>query len=208
MWLSLNAKTYLRFHNLIIPGRNGTTQIDHLVVSPYGLFIVETKNISGWIFGSENRSKWTQVLYRNKYSFQNPLRQAFRQKKILCEFLGLDQSKVQTIVYFVGNCKFKTELPDHVITSGIGRFIKQFQKQILSTEEVNKVVKLLRKQLSESSLSLRDHLLSLRKRHSSITHCPRCGSSLVLRKAKEGANAGENFFGCEDYPKCRFTTHA
>src|SRR5690606_28547953 len=138
----------------------------------------------------------------------NPLRQDFRQKKILCEFLGLDQSKVQTIVYFVGNCKFKTELPDHVITSGIGRFIKQFQKQILSTEEVNKVVKLLRKQLSESSLSLRDHLLSLRKRHSSITHCPRCGSSLVLRKAKEGANAGENFLGCEDYPKCRLTSLA
>lgn len=40
-------KTYHRFHNLIIPSRNGTTQIDHVVISPYGVFIIETKNMGG-----------------------------------------------------------------------------------------------------------------------------------------------------------------
>jgi len=73
MWLSLNSKVYQRFHDIIIPAKNGTTQIDHLLVSPYGLFIVETKNKKGWIFGSEDQQKWTQSLYGNNYSFQNPL---------------------------------------------------------------------------------------------------------------------------------------
>ena len=119
MWLSLDAKTYRRFHNVIIPSKNGTTQIDHLLVSPYGLFIVETKNKKGWIFGSENQPKWTQTLYRKKYSFQNPLRQTFRQKKILSEFLNLNESIIHTIVYFVGDCSFKTPLPANVIRSSV-----------------------------------------------------------------------------------------
>ena len=63
MWLSLDSNVYRRFHDVIIPSKNGTTQIDHLLVSPYGLFIVETKNRKGWIFGSENQPKWTQTLY-------------------------------------------------------------------------------------------------------------------------------------------------
>ena len=44
MWLFLNNRTYKRFHNIIIPSSSGTTQIDHLVVSPFGVFIIETKN--------------------------------------------------------------------------------------------------------------------------------------------------------------------
>jgi len=75
MWFSLSANTYRRFHNIILPSKNGTTQIDHPLISRHGLFIVETKNKKGWIFGSENQSKWTQTLYKKKYTFQNPLRQ-------------------------------------------------------------------------------------------------------------------------------------
>lgn len=205
IWLSLNAKTYVRFHNLIIPGKNGTTQIDHLLVSRYGLFIIETKNKKGWIFGSANQPKWTQVIYGKKYSFQNPLRQTFRQKKILCEFLDLDETMVHTIVYFVGNCKFKTQLPDNINTTGLGRYIKQFQNQIISIEDVHRVSKAIEKHLSESPLSKRDHIKSLRKRQSSNTICPRCGSTLKKRIVKQGSNAGAEFLGCENYPKCRFT---
>ena len=74
LWFSLDKELYRRFHDVIIPSSNGTTQIDHILVSPFGLFIVETKNKKGWIYGSETQSKWTQVFYKNKYSFQNPLR--------------------------------------------------------------------------------------------------------------------------------------
>lgn len=188
--------------------KNGTTQIDHLIISTFGIFIVETKNKKGWIFGAEKQHSWTQSIYGKKYSFQNPLRQAFRQKKVLSEFLNLDESKIYTVIYFVGNCKFKTSLPDNVINSGVGRFIKRFRNQILSTEDVNRVIKAIDKYLSESSLSNIDHIKSLRERHSSNTICPRCGSNLIERLANRGFNSGTKFLGCENYPKCRFTKNA
>jgi hypothetical protein len=205
MWLSLDAKIYHRFHNVIIPAVNGTTQIDHLLVSPYGLFIVETKNIKGWIFGSEDQAKWTKSVYGKKYSFQNPLRQTFRQKKILSGFLGLDESIIHTVIFFVGDCKFKTHLPSNVIKSGLGRYIKRFRTPILSPNEIHQISGKLEQHISESTVTTRDHVRSLRKRHSSTTVCPRCGSNLVERTVRKGSKAGSKFLGCESYPKCRFT---
>ena len=125
---SLDKKLYRRFHDVIIPSSNGTTQVDHILVSPFGLFIVETKNKMGWIYGSESQSKWTQVIYGKKYSFQNPLRQTHRHKKVLSKFLDLNESNIETIVYFNGDSTFKTELPSNVLSYGLGSYIKQFQR--------------------------------------------------------------------------------
>lgn len=208
MWLSLDKRIYKRFHNIIIPSSNGTTQIDHILISQYGIFIVETKNKGGWIFGDENQAKWTQTFYRKKYSFQNPLRQTYRQKKILAEFLPVDESYIHTVIYFVGNCKFKTQLPSNVIDSGLGKYIKMFDDQMLSQDEVNRFVKKLEQHTSESILSTKDHVRSLRERHNSSTVCPKCGASLKLKAAKKGPKAGSKFLGCENYPRCRFTRNA
>ena len=50
-------------------------QIDHVVVSIYGIFVIETKNYSGWIFGDENSQYWAQVIYKTKNRFYNPILQ-------------------------------------------------------------------------------------------------------------------------------------
>lgn len=205
LWLSLPKKSYFRVHNIILPSENGTTQIDHLIISIYGLFIIETKNNKGWIFGSKEQSSWTQSIYGRNYSFQNPLRQTFRQKKILSAFLSVPESKIQTVVYFSGNCSFKTPMPMNVIQSGLGKYIKRFRNQTLSIDEVNRIISVVEKHLQESSISSRDHIRSLQKRHSSNTICPKCGSNLIERTAKQGPNTGRKFFGCEKYPICRFT---
>lgn len=208
MWLTLNTDTYRRFHDVILPTKNGTTQIDHLLVSPFGLFIVETKNLKGWIFGSEDQAKWSQSLYGKNYSFQNPTRQTFRQKKALSEYLNLKESFIHTVIYFVGDCKFKTNMPTNVLRSGLSSYIKQFTGRILSSEEIDRIIKILNRHISESTISTRDHIKSLRERHSSTTVCPKCGSGLVERIARKGPNAGSTFLGCENYPKCRFTKNA
>lgn len=205
MWLFLSSKVYRRFHGVIIPSINGTTQIDHLLVSPHGLFIVETKNKKGWIFGGGRQRKWTQSIYGKNYSFQNPVEQTFRQKKILSEFLDLDEDLIHTVIYFVGDCKFKTDLPANVIRKRLGKYVKSFNNQVLSTEEVQRIVETLEQHLDESTLTTRDHVRSLRQRHRSTTFCPRCGSKLVERTARKGPNAGATFLGCENFPKCMFT---
>ncbi|WP_340106136.1 nuclease-related domain-containing protein [Rhodohalobacter sp. 8-1] len=121
MWIFLNNKTYKRFHNIILPSPNGTTQIDHLIVTPFGIFIIETKNKKGWIFGSAHRSTWTQSIYGNNYTFQNPLKQTYRQTKILAGFLDIEESAIHSVVYFAGDCTFKTKLPSNIIKSRLSR---------------------------------------------------------------------------------------
>lgn len=205
MWLALSPEQYHTLHNVIIPSTNGTTQIDHLVVSSFGVFIIETKNMKGWIFGSEKQAKWTQSLYGKNYSFQNPIRQTFRQKRVLSEYLNLDEALVHTVIYFVGNCTFKTILPSNVINHGLGRYIKQYQKPVLDKDKVSQIMGQLGKLRSDPSLTTRKHIQSLQARHSSNTICPRCGSALTERSIRKGPRAGHKFIGCNGYPKCNFT---
>ena len=201
LWLSLNKGLYRRFHDVIIPSNNGTTQVDHILVSPFGLFIVETKNRKGWIFGSETQSKWTQVVYGFTYSFQNPLRQTHRHKKVLSKYLDIDESHIQTVVCFVGDSELKTELPSNVLSSySLGSYIRQFNDIVLSETEVERICGLLIN--IEGKISKQEHIQSLHDRHTSDTVCPKCGSDLVVRTVKQ---TGSQFLGCSSYPKCRFT---
>ncbi|SHN90832.1 hypothetical protein BHECKSOX_990 [Bathymodiolus heckerae thiotrophic gill symbiont] len=201
----MDRELYRRFHDVIIPSNNGTTQIDHIFVSPFGLFIVETKNCKGWIFGSKSGSTWTQVVYKNKYSFQNPLRQTHRHKKVLSEYLDINESHIQTVVFFNGDSKFKTELPSNVLSSGLGSYITQFNDIVLSDIEIQRICGLLSDVTTEGRISKQEHIQSLHKRYSSDTVCPKCGSNLVERTAKQGPKTGSQFLGCGSYPKCRFT---
>lgn len=205
MWLSIDNKVFKRFHNVIIPSSNGTSQLDHILVSPFGVFIIETKNKDGWIFGSEEKAKWTQVFPRKKYTFQNPLRQTYRQKKVLSEFLDINESIIKAVVYFVGDCSFRTQMPDNVLNSGLGKYVNKFSEVILSKNEENRIISKIESHLAVSNISNRDHVKSLKKRHNSKTNCPRCGNELTLRTAKKGKNAGSNFLGCSNFPNCRYS---
>ena len=66
LWRGLDSRDYVRFHDTIFPSQNGAAQVDHLLVSKFGVFVVETKNYQGWIYGSEKDPKWTQTIYRKK----------------------------------------------------------------------------------------------------------------------------------------------
>ena len=208
MWLFLDKKVYRRFHDVIVPTSNGTTQIDHLLVSSFGVFVIETKNMKGWIFGSEDQPKWTQSLYGKKYSFQNPLRQNFRHTKCLGEHLDLDPAVLHSIIFFIGECTFKTPMPSNVLRSGLRSHVRSYQQILLSNSEINRVMQAIQSLKDDHSLNHRNHMRSLRERHSSTTTCPKCGSELVERTAKKGANAGSKFLGCAAFPKYRYTKRA
>ncbi|MBO5805636.1 MAG: NERD domain-containing protein [Tidjanibacter sp.] len=65
------------FHDLYIPTKRGHTQIDLVVPTNVGIFVIEVKDYSGWIFGNGNHDRWTQVLAygREKHQFYNPIKQ-------------------------------------------------------------------------------------------------------------------------------------
>jgi hypothetical protein len=95
-----------------------TTQIDHIFVSKYGIFVVETKNYKGWIFGSEKQAQWTQKLYKKSYRFQNLLRQNYKHQKALQALLVIPLEKIHSVIAFMGEATFKTPMPKSVTRGG------------------------------------------------------------------------------------------
>lgn len=84
---------YKVINNLLIQNNGYTTQIDHIVISVYGIFVIETKTYQGWIYGGENSDFWTQNIYGHKYQLRNPIHQNYGHikaiKNILHEYPGL-----------------------------------------------------------------------------------------------------------------------
>ncbi|WP_431474025.1 nuclease-related domain-containing protein [Marinobacter sp. KM021] len=121
--VNIAAKLFLdktRYHlikNVTLPTEDGTTQIDHIIVSRYGVFVVETKNMKGWIFGNAKQRYWTQKIFKYSQKFQNPLHKNYKHVKTLQSMLGLEDQQVHSLVVFVGNLTFKTEMPGNVTQS-------------------------------------------------------------------------------------------
>jgi hypothetical protein len=178
MWAFLDKDTYRRIDDIIVPTSNGTAQIDHVIVSVYGVFIIETKNIKGWIFGAQGSNKWTQNLFGKKNQFQSPIKQNSRYTKCLSEYLRLNHALFKPIVFFIGDCTFKTPMPSNVINSGLVPYIKAFTQPCLTSHQVAEIETSLRRLEQDNPISRNTHLDSLRKRHKSTTICPRCGGNL------------------------------
>lgn len=130
----LDAAQYRHFSNLIIPASNGTTQIDNIVVSPFGVFVIEAKYFQGWIFGGAKQEKWTHTLSRfEKYAFANPIRQNYGHIKALARLLRQPESRFHSVIVFAHrNCQLKTELPANVcLQHNFIEYIQGFTKNIV-----------------------------------------------------------------------------
>lgn len=208
----LPEKDYIILDDLTLPTTRGTTQIDHVVLSQHGIFVVETKNMSGWIFGSEKQPRWTQTMRRHKSQFQNPLRQNFQHVKVVQELLGVRTDQVKNLVAFVGSAEPKTIMPQNVFWSR-QELLSYIQSQTLvqfSDGEVQQFAQKLRRRALEDNKETRcAHIANLHtqtiQKSSNTSICPRCGSNMVSRTNKK---TGEAFLGCSTFPKCRATREA
>jgi restriction system protein len=209
--LLLDNNVYHQINNVIIHTQRGTTtQIDQIIVSKYGIFVIETKDKKGWIYGDKNSKQWTQVIkthhHINKYQFQNPLNQNYAHTRSVAEFLNIPHKKIHSVVVFWGGCEFKTKPPDNVIAGSHTGYIKSKKEVLLSNEEGTTAWnKLLTLKSNTPLLAGFSHVKSLKQRYTSDTVCPKCGSALVKRKAHEGTFAGREFLGCKAYPRCSYT---
>ena len=109
----LDKKTYRSQCNVPLNSPD-TTQIDHVFLSRYGLFVVETKNMNGWIFGSEKQAQWTQKLYKRAFKLQKPSRQNCKHLEALEATLGVNTQHLHSVMTFVGCSTFKAEVPANV----------------------------------------------------------------------------------------------
>ena len=163
----LDSNIYREFCDVTLPTEDGTTQIDHIYVSPFGIFVVETKNYGGWIFGGKNQAQWTQTIYKKKSRFQNPLRQNYKHIKSLESALRLPFSMFKSVVVFTGDCTFKTEMPDEICTrSGLIEYMRSIDTRILSDNQISEIcARLTSIKLDANSQVHREHVQHLRRKH-------------------------------------------
>jgi hypothetical protein len=205
--LMLDKDIYHRADNVTLSTPGGTTQIDHVFVSRFGIFVLETKNMKGWIFGGENQAQWTQQLYKQSFKFQNPLRQNAKHVMALEAALQMPPDTIHSIVTFVGGSSFKTPMPPNV-TNGARfiAYIKSFREPVFTESEVSDLLQRIQSErLAPTFATHLAHVEHLKSRLSPGAErlCPKCGSPLVLRTAKSGKRAGTQFWGCSTFPKCR-----
>ena len=148
--LQLDAAHYKVLNDLLLPsnGRLDTTQIDHVVVSNYGIFCIETKAYQGWIFGEANQEYWTQVIYRHKERFYNPLRQNYAHVKAVEELVKLRYPNVRvfSLVAFPDADKLKISGTDSVgYTFEVVRKIESFTNVVFSDTERDEIFEILMK---------------------------------------------------------------
>ena len=203
----LPVETYHRTYNVTLPTPDGTTQIDHIFVSRFGIFVVETKNMKGWIFGRETEAQWTQKIFKKSFKFQNPLRQNYKHVKAVEAALDVPAKAVHSIVVFVGDCTFKSPMPANV-NKGASyiTYIKSFREPVLSESQVQLALsKIKSARLEPNWRTHHRHVMQLKTRDDPLAErrCPKCGSMMILRTAKRGGYAGKQFWCCSAYPKCR-----
>lgn len=204
----LNKREYRLFKDLTLPTADGTTQIDHIVLSRFGVFVIETKNMSGWIFGDADQKKWTQSFRRHKFTFQNPILQNYKHIKAVQEALGIEFNKVHGAVVFVGSANPKTAMPKDVFfgPKSLVMHIRSKHTPVFEEHELDRLAECLaKKALKRGFRTNRQHLSHLKAKAAiprDVTRCPRCGAKMLERKNKTSGNC---FLGCSRYPKCKGT---
>ncbi len=231
--------------NTYIPKPNGeTTEIDVLMICDTGIFVFESKNYSGWIFGSENQKNWYQTLpvgkgrRSQKESFFNPIMQNRVHLTHLKSLVG-EHIPMHSVIVFSERCTLKNIHKESTdiyiinrdvilnIVSNIGCTVTQ----PLSSLEITELYNLLYPYTQIDELEKAKHISDIQNRlhpnsvqpaqpvvsndttpsdqptstaESTAQKCPKCNAPLVLRTATKGQNAGMQFYGCSNYPKCRY----
>ncbi|NNG83109.1 MULTISPECIES: nuclease-related domain-containing protein [Acinetobacter Taxon 24D] len=167
--LYLKDPQYILLNDCTLPDEQaGTTQIDHILLSPYGIFIIETKNYKGWIFGSERQKMWTQKIFKNSYKFQNPLHQNYKHQKVLEQVLSdiITPEYLHSIVVFMPDCEFKTEMPANVFrgTAWVD-YVKNFKEDVIPAMKLKRIQLRIEKEVLDKSWKTnRIHVENLKQR--------------------------------------------
>lgn len=189
--------------NIYVPYRDKTSEIDLLMIHEKGIFVFESKNYSGWIFGNASQLNWTQSLQNGeKHHFYNPIRQNQTHIKALSEYLNMPISSFTSYIVFSERCSLKSvpEDTNQVIIVRRPDMLKKLRAQLRSSvnlyspEDMLQLVQKLQPLTNKGEAEKQQHIDNIKEK------CPFCGSELVLRRGKYG-----QFWGCSTYPKCKFT---
>lgn len=212
---SLPKSKYKIYHDLILPTANGMAQVDHIVLSPYGIFVIGVKNNKGKISGAQSCRYWTETINGHRYKFCNPVQQNQNIIEALKELLQFKDETLYTSIIAFSSNSYLTTSSDHIVTyTGKVRSIIEDYNEVKLGQDM---VDILSKKLSLASISKKQMKCSHKEmiidrsntRSNNITnrndlaiprrYCPLCNGIIHRMQGKHGS-----FWGCSNYPKCKY----
>ena len=167
---SFGPPDYHLMNHVTLRMEDGTTQVDHILVSRFGVFVIETKDYNGWVFANPAGATWTQVRFRRRFKFQNPIFQNYRHVRAVRDLLDfLPPEAVRSVVVFCGDAEFKTDVPQGVTTiSQLAAYLRQQTELVMSLYRQQFCVgRLETARLAISRQTDVEHVQSLARRHGS-----------------------------------------
>lgn len=218
----LNATTdTLVLHDVLIKNdEDMTSQIDLLIIGGTGIYVVEVKRYdNAKIYGNGKRSTWYYYLGGKKYDIYSPLKQNKKHieylKNFLADFGGIPYFSVLTIIcndIKVDDINDNPDSPDTFICNSLPamskglRLLSKDKPEVLDGEERQKIFDYIQNNQQvgkEARLAHKEKVKEIKKDIDDVKKqnlCPYCKIPLVLRKGKYG-----EFYGCSNYPKCKYT---
>ncbi|CBE69752.1 MAG: hypothetical protein F9K13_11335 [Candidatus Methylomirabilis oxygeniifera] len=204
----LPEENYKILNDLTLKGKQGTSQIDHMVISPYGIFVIETKDYGGWIHGKEDSEYWVQTFYKSKFKFRNPIKQNWAHiyaiRENLSEYKDLPY---YPIIVFAGKGRLKNldVTTDVICLDALFETIMKHRGQRkLNDNEIGEIVTTLTGASIKDKQAKMDHIsrikwnVKIRKMKERALICPHCGAQLIRRIGKFS-----KFYGCSNFPRCQ-----
>lgn len=194
-------------NNVLINDNGKSRQIDHIFINQKGVFVIETKNFSGSIYGKETSEEWTQYLNKKLFKFKNPIHQNYGHKKIVSQVIS-DERNVTSIVAFTDKCKLKviTKRNPVMYVSQLKNFIETQTTKLTDSKIEEYYNEIMENKITDEE-TIKNHKSNVRQyvecnnQLIAKNKCPRCDTGkLIVKKGKYG-----EFLGCTNYPKCRYT---
>jgi hypothetical protein len=207
--LSQLGEKYICLHDIMVQENERTSQVDHVIISPFGIFVIETKACNSYIKGDEDAKKWVQFLKnQQRYEFYNPIKQNAGHIKALRNSLKDTEKTLPfiSIIVFVGTKGIEVQATKAIVIqeNELLAIIRKYSEILLSVEQVKSIAQTLQDANIVSEDIRQQHVADIQKRGEQVENriCPSCGGSLVERAGKYGL-----FLSCSAYPRCRFTVN-
>lgn len=218
------AKTYsktipsaLVLHDVLIDGADGyTSQIDLVLVGNRGIYVVEVKSFSdAKIYGDTKKSKWYYYSHGKKYEIYSPLRQNQKHVEYLKTFLKEfgDVPVFSIVTMICDDFKISGENPtDTIICNSLPAMergiykIAENKPEVFNDAQKQEIFDYIKNNQHIGKEARAEHKQNVIAYKQSLEEnkkqkiCPYCKDELVLRNGKNG-----KFYGCKNYPKCRYT---
>ena len=198
---------YKHILNDIMLNDNGKSrQIDHIAITEYGVYIIETKNYAGTIYGRETSNEWQQYLNGKCFKFKNPIHQNYGHLQVVNYYIDDITQEIYSVIAFIRRGKLKIDTTTPVIYEDqLAQYIRN-HKKVLNSEKIEKIYQTLIENQITNVQTIKDHNYNV-KRYKEYKQslaeneiCPRCNSKLIKRTGKNGT-----FYGCSNFPKCHYT---